>query len=111
MGTLDRSLTGYTTQLGQAMRIAVVEGLHTDMDTQHHSPASLERCREIWWTVYVLDCHMSSLMGVPFTLNERDITARLPAFGGANQKTLALSVHVKLAKVTATILQSKSMCF
>ena len=89
------------------MRTAVNEGVHTDMPSQHHSDPVLERCREIWWTVYVLDCHMCSLLGVPGALAEQEITARLPRFVSSPQKSLALGIHVKLAKITALILQSK----
>ena len=66
-----------------------------------------ERCREVWWTVYVLDCHLSSLMGVPLALVGQDISAQLPSFAGFSQKSLALSIHVRLAKITALILRSK----
>lgn len=90
------------------MRTAVVEGIHTDMPSDHHSNIVLERCREIWWTVYVLDCHMCSLLGVPGTLAEQEISAKLPRFASSPQKSLALGIHVKLAKTTALVLQS--MC-
>jgi proline utilization trans-activator len=77
------------------------------MPSNQHSEALLERCREVWWTVYALDSHISALMGCPTTLQEQDITARLPTFGGSVQKSLALEMHVKLSKITASIQQSK----
>jgi proline utilization trans-activator len=77
------------------------------MPSNQHSEALLERCREVWWTVYALDSHISALMGCPTTLHEQDITARLPAFGGSIPKSLALDMHVKLSKITASIQQSK----
>lgn len=87
--------------------MAVVHGIHTDIQSRHHSEAFTERCREVWWTVYLLDCHLSSLMGVPLALAEQDISAQLPSFGGASQKSLALSIHVKVVKTTTLILRSK----
>ncbi|KAF2720209.1 hypothetical protein K431DRAFT_271272 [Polychaeton citri CBS 116435] len=92
--------------IGQAKRAAVVEGIHANVQDGHHPPSFIERCREIWWTVYVLDCHMSSLMGVPLSISEQDITAQLPSFDGSIQKSLALGFHVKLAKITAQILHT-----
>lgn len=50
---------------------------------------------------------MTSLMGVPLSLSDDDITASLPSFGGSSKKRLALSLHIKLAKATAIILQSQ----
>lgn len=87
--------------------MAVAGGIHTDIQSCHHSESVTERCREVWWTVYVLDCHLSSLMGVPPALAEQDISAQLPSFAGFSQKSLALSIHVRLAKTTTLILRSK----
>lgn len=67
----------------------------------------VERCREVWWTVYILDRHMTSLMGVPMSLSDDEITACLPTFAGQTKKAIALSLHVRLAKAEAVILQSK----
>ena len=86
--------------------MAVVHGLHTDIQSHHHSESVKERCRKVWWTVYVLDCHLSSLMGVPLAMAEQDMSAQLPKFAGFPQKSLALSIHVRLAKTTTLILRS-----
>lgn len=67
-----------------------------------------ERCREIWWTIYILDSHMAALMGVPQSLSEHDVTAQLPEFAAHTSKSLALGIHVKLARATSSILQSES---
>ena len=76
------------------------------MPSQHHTEHALERSREIFWTVYILDCHMSALLGVPRTLAEDDLSAQLPNFNGSLQKSIALDMHVKLAKITALIQKS-----
>lgn len=81
--------------------------MHTDIQSHLHSDAVTERCREIWWTVYLLDCHLSSLIGAPLQLAEQDISAQLPSFAGFIHKSSALSLHVRLAKTTTLILKSK----
>lgn len=93
-------------QIGQASRLAVEQGMHTDMRSLHLEEHTVERCREVWWTVYILDRHMTSLQGVPITLSDDDVTAVLPKFSGSGRKSLALSLHVKLSKAEANILQS-----
>lgn len=90
------------------MRMAVEQGMYTDMRSLHLPEQDVERCREIWWTVYVLDRQMTAMMGVPMSLSDDDITAPLPSFGGSGKKQLAMGLHVKLAKANAVILQSKS---
>ncbi|KAI9695084.1 MAG: hypothetical protein M1820_008946 [Bogoriella megaspora] len=93
-------------KIGQALRMAVEQGMHTDMRSLHLSESLVERCREIWWTVYVLDRQMTSLMGVPMSFSDDDITAPLPSFGGSLTKQKALDIHTKLASANATILQT-----
>lgn len=50
---------------------------------------------------------MAALMGVPQSLSEHDVTAQLPEFAAHTSKSLALGIHVKLARATSSILQSK----
>ena len=87
--------------------MAVEQGMHTDMRSHHMSESLVERCRETWWTVYVLDHQMTSLMGVPMSLSDDDITAPLPSFASSLARQKALDIHIKLARANATILQSK----
>ena len=88
------------------MRIAIEQGMHTDMNSQYLAEDVVERARETWWTVYTLDRQMSSLLGAPLTLADEDITARLHSFGGSHRKSLALSILIKVSKATAEIQRS-----
>ena len=81
--------------------------MHTDMQSQYVSGPIVQRCREIWWTVYVLDRQMSSLMGLPMAIRDEDISAGLPSFPSSPQKSKALEMHIKLSRVIAQILNSK----
>ncbi|CAK4030524.1 Zn(II)2Cys6 transcription factor [Lecanosticta acicola] len=102
---LDYRSAAYNT-IGQAMRMAVEQGMYTDMRSLHLSEPVVERCRAIWWTVYVLDRQMTAMMGVPMSLSDDDITAPLPSFSGSAKKQLAMGLHVELAKANAVILQT-----
>ncbi|KAF7198465.1 putative transcriptional regulatory protein [Pseudocercospora fuligena] len=102
---VDLRSAAYNT-VGQAMRMAVEQGMYTDMRSLNVPDHVLERCRETWWTVYVLDRQMTSLMGVPMSLSDDDITAPLPSFGNQPRKARALALHVKLAKAQAVIMQT-----
>lgn len=93
--------------IGQALRIALEEGMHTNMQDQGLNETHVQRCRNVWWTVYILDRQMSSLMGVPLALRDEDITASLPTFSGSMQKSLALELNVKLSRTISRILNSK----
>lgn len=88
------------------MRLALEQGLHTDMQSQHWSTSVVERCRAIWWTIYVLDRQMTATLGVPVSVSDEDISAPLPLFQGSSRKAKALILQVKLAKANAVILQT-----
>ncbi|GAB7322109.1 hypothetical protein MBLNU13_g03137t2 [Cladosporium sp. NU13] len=102
---LDKRKAAYN-QIGRALRTALVEGMHTNMSNRNIAVPMRERCREIWWTIYILDSHMAALMGVPQSLSEHDVTAQLPQFAAQTSKSLALGIHVKLARATSSILQT-----
>lgn len=82
--------------------------MNTNMQDQGLDEAHVQRCMNVWWTVYVLDRQMSSLMGVPLALKDSDISTPLPAFAGSRQKSLALEIHVKLSRILSHILNSES---
>ena len=90
------------------MRIALAEGMHTDMPVAELGEAFVQRCRKIWWTIYILDRQMSSQMGVPQSIRDDEITCQLTHFPESPQRTAALRMQIKLARVYADIARSKS---
>lgn len=96
-------------KIGQALRLALEQGMHTSMQTQGLDENFVQRSRKVWWTVYVLDRQMSSLMGVPLAVRDEDINASLPTFSGSAQKASAMELHVKLSRVLSQILNSMAI--
>jgi proline utilization trans-activator len=92
--------------IGQALRITLEQGMQTDMRNQGLDELHVERCLNVFWTVYILDRQMSSLMGVPLALKDSEISTPLPTFAGAPQKSMALQLHVRLSKTIAQILNT-----
>lgn len=82
------------------------EGMHTDMRNRRCPDTVKERYRAAWWTTYMLDCHMSGILGVPQSLSAHDVSAELPQLAASAQEPRALSINVKLAKATSSILKS-----
>ncbi|KAL4880748.1 hypothetical protein BJY04DRAFT_207920 [Aspergillus karnatakaensis] len=89
--------------IGQAMRIALAQGMHTDMPVQHLGEAVVQRCRKIWWTIYVLDRQMTSLMGLPQSISDSQIHHQLPSFPGSPQKVVALGMQIRMCQIIAEI--------
>ncbi|OTB00471.1 hypothetical protein M426DRAFT_15414 [Hypoxylon sp. CI-4A] len=89
--------------IGQAIRLAMGQGMHTDMPVQHLGEHLVERSRRAWWTAYVLDREMTSLLGLPQSVIDDDIHPQLPNFGGSIQRSAALDMQIKLSRLIATI--------
>ncbi|KAF7185140.1 putative transcriptional regulatory protein C3C7.04 [Pseudocercospora fuligena] len=92
--------------IGQALRLAIVEGIHTAMQDRTCTLAVAERCRAVWWTVFCLDCHASALMGGPLAIEIREIDAKLPHMSGMSHRRAALTAYVALMKVLWHILKT-----
>jgi hypothetical protein len=52
---------------------------------------------------------MTSLMGLPQSIQDEDITCQLPDFATSPQRAAALNLQIKLARVHAEITRSKLM--
>lgn len=89
------------------MRLAMAHGMHTDMPIGDLGIHAVERCRKIWWTVYILDRQMSSIQGLPQSIDDRFVQAIPPSFSGSPEKARTLGMHIKLCRSIAEISSSK----
>jgi proline utilization trans-activator len=100
--SLDSRNAAHVT-IGQAMRIALIQGMHTDMPVMNLGEAVVQRCRKIWWTIFILDRHMTALMGLPQSIRDEDVSCQLPDYSSSPQRAAALNMQIKLAKVHTDI--------
>lgn len=77
--------------------------MHTDMPVRYLGESLVQRCRRIWWTVYILDREMTTLMGLPQEINDNDVHSPLPTFLGSVQRTETLNMQIKLSRIIAEI--------
>jgi hypothetical protein len=68
---------------------------------------TVQRCGKIWWTVYILDREMTSLMGLPQSINDRYVQTQLPTFSD-QAETVSLEMHIKLSQIIAEVNSSKT---
>ncbi|KIW77665.1 hypothetical protein Z517_07497 [Fonsecaea pedrosoi CBS 271.37] len=92
--------------IGQALRTSLENGMHTEMRSQQVDSDLSQRRRKVWWTVYILDRQMSSLMGVPMGIADESISAELPTFSGQPQRSTAMNIQINLSRVLAQILNT-----
>lgn len=72
-------------------------------------PQQYQHRLKLWWTVYILERRLSTLMGTPPLLNdEEDISVPLPDFIGTsepNSATRILTLHVTLSRVLGKVVK------
>ncbi|EXJ81855.1 hypothetical protein A1O1_07920 [Capronia coronata CBS 617.96] len=90
--------------IGQAARICLVEGLHQDTPRQVMGDKLANRHRDLWWTVYILDRRLSSMIGTPCSIQDVDITCPLPATD--SQLGTVLNIHVKISRLMTQVQNS-----
>ncbi|KAI6756278.1 hypothetical protein HG530_012014 [Fusarium avenaceum] len=104
---VDRIQEAY--RLGQvcsALRHGLEYGIHTEMQPSVLDEAYVQRCRHMFWTIYILERQMGSLQGLPLGISDEVISARFPIFPGQPQKLEALKIHVDFCRVLAKIDQT-----
>jgi hypothetical protein len=96
-------------QIGQAFRIALTQGLHCEPAEGLLNETEANRLRCIWWTIYILDRKLSSLMGAPSSIQDSDITVSFPRSDPVTHLHKALGLHVAISQLHAKVLNSKSI--
>ncbi|KAE8380245.1 fungal-specific transcription factor domain-containing protein [Aspergillus bertholletiae] len=94
----SRSSLWYT--IGMAMRICVDLGMHRESHYRAMEPLEAQLYRRIFWSVYVIERHVSWSLGRPFSIAEDDIDAQIPTdmddltsrYSGAEQNTGEVSL-------------------
>ncbi|PYI10986.1 hypothetical protein BO78DRAFT_457944 [Aspergillus sclerotiicarbonarius CBS 121057] len=89
--------------VGQAMRLAMAHGMHTRMPVGDLDQHVVDRCRKIWWTVYILDRHTTSIQGLPQSIDGRFVQTSLPSSVGSSDRITTLCMHLKLCQSIAEI--------
>ncbi|KAI0914528.1 fungal-specific transcription factor domain-containing protein [Ustulina deusta] len=98
--------TGAFLYIGQAMSMALSQGLHRELIGDDLTEEDIKRHHAVWWTIYILDRRFSSLMGAPNLIRDEDITVPLPDFEQNSYSAKAMSLQVALARLHAQVLST-----
>ncbi|CAG7952694.1 unnamed protein product [Penicillium olsonii] len=90
--------------IGHALRGCIIEGIHRHVPEEICGPELSQKCRTIFWVVYMLDREFSALIGAPSSIRDEDITVKLPAEMDDSVEHINLTLHVRLSRLMATIL-------
>lgn len=67
------------------------------------------RCNTIFWTAYIIDREFGTLVGAPSSIRDEDVTTRLPSAIEDSARAAALSLQIRLSRLTATILTGENV--
>lgn len=95
-------------QLSNAIRIAQMEGLHTQLPEEELGAEKVTYCQDLWWTLYIMDRHFSSSLGLPMSVQDSDITTPVNPPNIGSQSDSARSLQVNLSHLMSIIVTSKS---
>ncbi|KAI2462765.1 hypothetical protein F4781DRAFT_419001 [Annulohypoxylon bovei var. microspora] len=104
--SIDQRESGHI-YLVHAIRIALLEGLHTQLPEHELGEETINSCRDLWWTLYLMDRHFSSSVGLPMSIQDSDITTPInpPNAGsrGDSFRTLQVNLSHLLSVILTTV--------
>ncbi|KAJ5161977.1 hypothetical protein N7492_007369 [Penicillium capsulatum] len=84
-----------THKVGHAIRTAQMEGMHTQLPDEALGTSTVAPCRNLWWSLYTMDRHISPSLGLPMTTKDSDITTLInPSTSGPRDLTFNLQVRI-----------------
>ncbi|BCS23913.1 Zn(II)2Cys6 transcription factor [Aspergillus puulaauensis] len=89
--------------VGHAIRIAQLEGMHTQLPEEVLGATTVARCRNLWWSLYILDRHFSPSLGLPVTLQDSDITTLINPLA-SNLQNMTFSLQVRITRMFSFII-------
>ncbi|KGO42972.1 Transcription factor, fungi [Penicillium expansum] len=102
----DRKHDAYL-YIGLALRLAIALGCNLREIDQRCLPSQSAHRLRLWWTVYMLDRRLSSGLGLAAGADERQLRTELPRNAMGFQSPIALSINVRIARVTDDIMSSR----
>ncbi|KAE8408672.1 hypothetical protein BDV37DRAFT_295264 [Aspergillus pseudonomiae] len=90
----------------QAIQIAQFEGLHTHLPEEQLGAETVSRCRDLWWTLYILDRHFSYSVGLPMMTQDSDISTPIDPPSTCSHRDIVMSLQAKLAHLLSNILNT-----
>lgn len=85
------------------MRIAQLDGLHTQLPEEDLGAQTVARCQSLWWSLYILDRQLSFSLGLPMATQDAEITTPIKAPEDLSPDSV-FSLQVKLSQMQTFIL-------
>jgi proline utilization trans-activator len=80
-------------------------------DAYHLPPQHFEHRSNLWWTIYIIDRKLSSLVGVPTALHDEDIALPMPPIDVAHKQDSTFALHVELSSQLGQMLNGQCVSY
>ena len=77
--------------------------MYTEMHGTCFDEDYIQRSNLLWWTVYILERRMSSLLGLPLGIPEESISALCPSILIQSETSEAMEIQVRLCQILAKV--------
>jgi hypothetical protein len=90
-------------QIGQALRLALHDGLHRSVSDEVVGSDLAGRCSNTWWAMCVLDQEITAGLGCPPAVPQNNITTPLPIAFSSSVSAKALALRTRLSRLVSSI--------
>ncbi|KAH6658848.1 Zn(II)2Cys6 transcription factor [Plectosphaerella plurivora] len=92
--------------VGQALRIAQLEGIHTQLPEDELGRETVQRCRSLWCTIWIMDRHISTSLGLSMSTADCDFSGITGEPAIEKEEDTVLILQAKLSQLNWEILQT-----
>lgn len=71
------------------------------------TPSQRQHRSKLWWTVYIMDQRLTTLMGVPSLIHDEDVSLPMPDISSENAAESTFGFHAKLSSHLGQVLKGK----
>ncbi|KAF1913799.1 fungal-specific transcription factor domain-containing protein [Ampelomyces quisqualis] len=75
--------------VGLGARMAITMGMHRDGSNRGFDPIERNTRRQVWWSIYVLEKMLCSVLGRPTVIDDNEMTMRLPDMTMLEQQNMS----------------------
>ena len=93
--------------IGQGVRIALQQGMNREFESGILSDADNEHRSKLWWTLYIIDRRLTSLMGVPLMIHDADISLPRPIMPTEGSLDSIFPYHTHLSAELGNVLHGE----
>ncbi|KAL6416067.1 hypothetical protein AUP68_00278 [Ilyonectria robusta] len=89
--------------IGQAVRVSVTKSLNR-VFPEAMRPPNVQYQRELWWTVYSIDCKSAAMLGSSLVMRDEDISIPFPDIKKGDNSQNVFAIHARLSSHLGKIL-------